>query len=226
MLSTALIAAVLSLSAPDSPPEGAGWTFVSLDLEIEPLPADDKLRVSGRAVVALDLDASPGPTFGVNKRKAVMEFTAAKGPEGSTLTLNRTIDDPDHIRLLDVRLASPARMGDRVTVDFTLESTRESMQFIVSDGGAIASWVEGWYPFPMPRIDLGQSSSASHIGVVGTTRFRLPPGWRAMTCGKRAERTESESAVTETWNVDKPVARSFVAGLFHETSEKCGRARP
>ena len=52
-------------------------------------------------------------------------------------------------------------------------------QLLVLDSVALASWVENWYPTPVTEDGYTQAAASAP----GTTRFHLPPGWRALSNG-------------------------------------------
>jgi len=56
----------------------------------------------------------------------------------------------------------------------------------------------------------------------GTTTFRLPAGWTAVSNGARTQREQHESGVVETWSTETAVARSFATARFEVGSERFG----
>lgn len=196
---------------------GVGWALVHLDLEITLLPEQEKMQVKGEARVRLDLEESLGPKFAVNSRTQAMSFKKSRTPENASASLNGGLSRSKAIKTLEIRYPGPLRNGAEITVPFAYESVRSSAQFFVKPEIAVASWVESWYPVPIPRLDRGERMTARVASAPGTTRFHLPPGWRSISNGKRLERNTDTHGVTETWELTSPVARSFAAAAYKET---------
>jgi hypothetical protein len=182
-------------------PSGGGWTMLRLDLDVTILPVEQKIRAEGTMTLRLDADSSTGPTLAMNTRSSVMRFTR----------LGDTGDEVDR-KLAHLRLAKPASRGAEITVPFAYESEGKSFQFMVTPEFALASWVEGWFPAPIPADADG--FTARQASAPGLTRFHLPRGWRSVSNGKLTARNESTQGVDDTWEITQPVARSFIAAPF------------
>lgn len=227
-----------ALLLPPAPAEeladsGMGWRTVRLDLEIRVDPDGQVLTISGESTLELEIDSSRGPSLAINSRGPVMEFLECEEPAGAEVRRNATVITRPALRLLEVRFPHAYSRGDRLVVPFRYQSsndrlgdrTNKAQQIIVGRMGALASWVEGWHPFPIPRVDRGEGFSSQLAQAEGTTRFHLPTGWRAVTNGDRIERQETDDGVIETWETDIPVARSFTTGPYLETRhEQDGRS--
>ena len=174
------------------------WVYERLDLELRVTPPAVELR--GKGVVRLDAGESDGPTFRINNRKHVMKLRELRS--GSvTATIAPFKDAVDTAKLTFDR---PFKAGDSIEFEFIAQSDEESMQFVIDNRAAYASWVEYWYPVP-----AASAEERSSPAVPGTTSFVLPKGWHAASNGALTEQNGRE-----VWTSEVPVARSFVAAPF------------
>jgi len=223
----------LGAAALDTPFDnmGFGWSLTRLDLDVylpaEPVrpaqeggqthtrePAKDVvLRVEGRAELVLEAEASAGPTVAMNAREKALRFTRVTGPASARVEINKDFFLYPVATMADVRLDKQFRRGDSLEITFAYESTRNSSQLHVSPAIAVASWTEAWHPMPIERPDRASLSRLARS--VGTTRIHMPKEWRSVSDGRFVGREENEDGAVETWQVAKPVARSFAAGPFH-----------
>lgn len=176
-----------------------------LDLEVEIIPSAQKIRVQGRTLLRLEDASSDGPAFALNSRKKAMRFRR--------LTANgvnaRIFDYKPEIEAAVLRMPRTFQRGDRLEVDYSLESEMESSQLVISQSVAFASWVENWYPIPA-TIEHGTASPAAP----GSMTFRMPQGWRAVSNGALTSSVREGERVVQRWESDVAVARSFVAAPF------------
>lgn len=211
---------------------GASWELDRLDVHVDFDGRGDRVTISG-AVHVHASSPSTGPTLVVNNREPVMRFhelTVREHPEAS-IELNAEHPDADHARLAHVRLPETLPAGTALVIDFVLERTSEAPQAVFKKGYALVSWVEAWYPVPL--VAGADPISAAKMTAAGTTTFRLPAGWKAVTNGApvRPAPAEQDTAAPierasnetiERWNTEQPVARAFVAGPFEESRERVG----
>ncbi len=193
---------------------GMGWAMTSLDLDIRIQPEQETVFVEGKARMRLNQRASHGPTIWLNARKEVMRFTRVSAPNDATITMNVPSPTDPHTLLASIRYPKPLSRGTEVVVSFAYKSTRDSMQFHVSDKIATASWVEAWYPLPYVDENDERTSLSSIATLPGTTRFHLPKEWRSVSNGELVSRQKSADSALETWRITTPVARSFAAGPY------------
>ncbi len=192
---------------------GGGWRCERMDVVIDlTRAAEGTARIEGEMRLALELEASMGPTVFVNRRREAMRFVEASGPEGTTAELNATNAEWEHSMLLHVRAAEAYARGDEAMVRFVCENDGDAFQWKVSEEIACASWTEGWLPSMTPGPD--GTRSADLMRSTGRTTFKLPAGWRAITNGRLLERTERADGATEVWETEQRVARSFAAGPY------------
>jgi hypothetical protein len=204
---------------------GMGWICEHLDLQVSVEPESGRIDVAATARVRLALEESDGPSFAVNTRRPAMEFISADAGDAIDVELNARLPDRPSIRLAHVRADQPFHRGDEIEVSFRLANTGSTQasrsgsaqQIIVGPLGAIASWVEAWYPIPLPRIDQGEGMSARASAAPGTTDFVLPAGWRALSNGARTSREETANGVRESWTTEVPTSRSFSTAPYRET---------
>ena len=197
--------------------DGAGWEMTQLDLTVHIEPEDSRLRLEGTASLRLEkVDESLGPLIWVNGRNANMEFVAATA-NGVEAKLGR-VPDRHSIRTAKIELDGPVPRGSTLQVAFECVSNGASAQFLVESDHALASWVEAWHPLPRSS----NPSDAKRTGVPGTTTFRMPPDWTAVTNGTRISRDVSPDEAIEVWKLDRPVARSFALGPYELTRAKRG----
>lgn len=174
------------------------WVYERLDLELRVTPPTVEMR--GKGVVRLEEGESDGPAFRINNRKHVMKLRELRS--GSvTATIGPFKDPIDTAKLTFDRTF---KAGDSVEFEFIAQSDEPSMQFIINDRAAYASWVEFWYPVP-----AASAEERSSPAVPGTTSFVLPQGWHAASNGVLTEQNGRD-----VWTSDVPVARSFVAAPF------------
>ncbi len=212
---------LLSVGAPlvaeasdESDATGIGWTYVNLDLDVTVLPRQQKIEVEGRAVLRLDSGASLGPSIGLNSQAKIMTMTRLDAsPDAASIELNQFLsDDFPNAKVSHLRYERPFKPGDEVSITFAYESDGQSSQFKSVGRMTIASWTEVWHPVPLFDNTIVALSKA--LSSIGTTRFHLPTGWRAAAEGRLVDRTEHDDGVTETWQLDTSLARSFAAAPF------------
>ena len=174
------------------------WSYERLDLELRVTPPTVEMR--GRGVVRLDRGESDGPAFRINNRKHVMKLRELRS--GSVTATIAPFEGP--IDTAKLTFDRTFQAGDSVEFQFIAQSDEQSMQFLINDRAAYASWVEYWYPVP-----AASAEERSSPAVPGTTSFVLPKGWHAASNGVLTEQNGRE-----VWTSDVPVARSFVAAPF------------
>ncbi len=219
-----LLVAVLFASSCRAPAQGAvdtgvGWRMVSLDLDLEFDPAGGKMQGRGTAVLELENESSFGPTVGMNARAALMRFTSVEAQPPADVRINETFPALPNARVALVRYPQALAKGARVTLAFVWESEGRDAQFAVTDGAAIASWTEGWYPVPAPSPD---SSLATLSSAPGRTRFHLPAGWNSVSNGTQLGTHDESGGTVEEWAVPPGIARSFAAGPYRVVSRSAG----
>lgn len=183
--------------------------MVALDLDVSVLPDQQRLRVEGRVRLRLDADSSRGPALVMNARAPAMRYVSVQAA-GASVSLNETLPQDTAYRVARVEFPDVRRRGAEIEVAYTCESTGPSFQLLVTKEVAIASWVEAWYPVPMTTDGF----SARLASAPGTTRFRLPRGWRAVSNGRLIEDRTTRAGTVNTWGLGEPAARSFAAARF------------
>lgn len=208
----ALLALAGAGSAQD---DGRGWRWAELDLElwIEPDLGSAHLEGHGRLVLAGE--SSAGPVLELNGALLAFEHVDARG---ATSALGERKEEEQRVASARITLAKAATRGAELAVDFACQSTGTSDQFAVTPKGAVASWVEAWYPAPASGPDGSLSRAAA---APGTTRFHLPEGWHSVSNGERVEGAGDEPD-SELWRVAEPVARSFACAPFTEIRRDVG----
>lgn len=183
-----------------------------LDLKLDYRPASARLIVAGSMTLTLEADSSYGPTLWVNRRVPAVRFRSVNGV-GAEVALNGSHPDRDAGLVADVRFPEVRRRGDRITLTFECTADRESSQLIFREALAYASWVERWYPAPLPRTKSERSGAAP-----GSTTLTIPATWSTVSNGVRESRRTSGGRTVERWTTDAPLMRSFVAGPYRTTS--------
>lgn len=201
---------------------GCEWWCDRLDVVVDIRPDQRAVRVEGEMRLTLQVGSSTGPSIAVNPDQPVMRFeeVTVDGDRDVDVELNAPLPDPPDplgagARVAHIR-AGPAafRRGDQLTLRFVLTSTDESVQFLVREGFALASWTQQWLPGVLPRAGEGPGA---WMQSRGRTTFRLPPGWRAVSNGVLVEHAETGTGTTEAWHTDQRVGRSFAAGPYRST---------
>lgn len=202
--------------------QDAGWQYQSLDLDISIHATTGELEVRGEGFLEVTGGARSELRMAVNTRQTAMHFERFETPGVAAAIELR----PDSLRhTATVSLEAPLSRGEALAVSFTLRLQEPSMQLMVTDSIALASWVEAWYPVPLS--DEGQMQAWA---AAGSTRFHLPPGWSAVSNGAPVTAADRDGAdgsgagVIE-WRSEVPVYRSFAAAPYRVArSERDGRA--
>lgn len=184
----------------------------SLDLRVSYVPGADSLEVSGAMSLVLEADSSYGPTLWLNRRTPAVRFRSVT-EESARTGLNARLPDHDEARLATIRFRQPRRVGDRVTVRFDCVARDTAHQLLLKDDLAYASWVEGWYPAPLPERPGGRTGAAP-----GSTEIVVPISWTTVTNGVRVSREIVGGRAVERWVVERPLMRSFVAGDYSRST--------
>lgn len=211
--------ALSTLASTDAPPLPAQeWRIDGLDLVLTVEPAEQRLRVEGEMRVRLQDAESSRLVLELNSRKDAMQFRSATAL-GVEARLTRQAQGPAEWAAFD--LPRRVQPGEVVTVAFALESATTSSQLQMGAQAFYGSWVEQWYPLP---ARAGRESGSP--AAPGSTTFRLPPGWRAVSNGSLESTTTDGGRVVERWQSAAPVARSFVAAPFLPAKVVNAGARP
>lgn len=223
-LGVAAGAQTVARTTPDVAPDesGAGWKLVHLDLVVTVVPDERRLGCEGTAKLRLDgVASSLGPTLCVNQGKSVMRFLDVHA-EGADVRTNEKLFFAPGSLFAHLRYPVPFARGAELEVSFLLESEDRAGQLAVESDIGFGSWVAAWYPLPLPARLAGFSSAL--LAAPGTTRFLLPAGWRALSNGRLVAEESSAEGASALWQLNEPVARSFVAGPFetavHRTLER------
>lgn len=197
------------------------WETATLDLEVEIAAADSALTINGNIVLELKGDPSTTLALLLNSRRQEMlidnmSVASASGTDPESIRQSRYMGAGVNDSMTVVLLTFPRAMstGDRVTVEFGYHSVGQSMQVLVRPDMSYASWVEAWYPLPADGANPNDPHTGARARAKGTTRFRLPSGWRALSNGRLVGHESTTNGVVDTWLDDYGAARSFVAAPF------------
>ncbi len=195
------------------PPEGSGWSMERLDLEISIMPAESILVVEGTALLKLDAESSHGPALQMQNIVRGDLFMEAEALPAQSIEPG----GPRRMRRI-IRFDETFKRGDELEVSFAYESAAQKGQLRTAPQTAFGSWVEFWYPCPVPA----DASDARYRHAPGTTTFHLPLGWKSVTNGALLESSSDDVETTEVWECDLPVARSYAAGPYKEQWYEAG----
>ncbi len=214
-------ATVTHLPAQEPDTTGTGWHLDSLDLDVTLQPKEARFTVAAGLVVSLqDHARSDRISLLVNSRDTSMAFDSVSTDAGTVTALNGTIPGRP-LRYVTIRLpGAGATRQARVRIRAYASSRLANMQqFTLGSDVMLASWVTGWYPLPRPvaGISLGEAAPAP-----GSTRFRLPPGWSAVSNGSLVRNDTAGSSVIQEWRTEIPLARSFAAGPYRVIRSEAG----
>lgn len=186
-----------------------------LDLELFVVPDEGLLHVEGVALVRLEAPKSQGPSFQIKALTRDGLVMEARGVEAEV------VDGAPRGRLVQKLSFDEAFVkGDELEVHFSYDTTEQLGQLRVAKDVAFASWVEYWYPSPVPT---DRSNSRSNHAP-GTTTLYLPADWKGVTNGRFVDRSVDDQEHVERWECDQAVARSFAAGPYSEAwYEQSGR---
>lgn len=199
---------------------GTGWTMTRLDLQVKVSPGDGVLTLTGVLVVRLeDHERSGRLTLVMNSRDSIMSFDTVLVDRGVVAAIGARHPDRPATRVVHVDFPdSVARRGDEIRLQVYASSQKTARQFTLAEDVALASWVAGWYPVPLPSQQGGLGEMAR---APGETSFELPPGWRVVSNGERtASHLKKGERVRETWTARRSLARSFVAAPYRVTGEE------
>jgi hypothetical protein len=217
LLGVGLLALAASAPRPAAAQEvdhtGMGWAFSNLDLSVRVEPRRSRIEVTADLVVHLaDFPRSDRLALVMNARDTIMSFDSVTTDRGVVTALNGEVPGRPATKAAYIDFTDgAARQGDEVRVRVYASSLTTIPQFSLAQDVALASWVTGWYPLPLPTPTKGLSAA---VKAPGSARFDLPAGWRVVSNGKRVEMEERGGRTYERWVNDQPLARSFSAGPY------------
>jgi hypothetical protein len=211
-LHAAAVVAVLLMTAGPREADAQVWSYSRLDLQITIDPNHERLDVTGTGVLALAGAAADEIRMFVNTRSAAMEVAhVATTDRRSTVT----IASSGHQQLVTIGLDTTAEPGDTVSFEFTSTLRAPSSQLLLTDEVALASWVEAWYLVP-------SGPAGARWAAPGTTRFRLPAGWHAVTNGTLTGVAAPADSTVHVWHSSEAVHRSFAAAPYRTARTSIG----
>jgi aminopeptidase N len=197
----------------------SGWTLTRMDVDVVLHPEQETLRASGVMTLRCEAESSMGPRLVLNSRHTVLEFVSVEGTDVASVELNVAGSEHPEARYAQIELREPARRGDEVQLRFECRGAGKGYQIRIDPDVATASWTDAWYPFP--DDDSGRSAS-QRMSATGTTVIRMPTGWKSLSEGRLVGRTTEGDEAIETWRLDVPMARSFVAGPYNVARHRVG----
>ncbi|WP_286828042.1 MULTISPECIES: hypothetical protein [Kordiimonas] len=197
--------------------ERAGWQAVELDLEVDLTTAMPSY--SGTIRLRLQKDQSLGPVLLLNNREAGMgDFRVwLKSAGADKLPDHQIENDIEHpggraSSLSMITFEKPLEKGAEIEVQFTYHLARELGQIFHRTKSSYASWVTLWYPLAVE--DSPALVSRPALSVPGMTRFQMPAGWNVLSNGRLYADETDGGKTLQSWRMDDPVARSYMAGPF------------
>jgi aminopeptidase N len=209
VLALSLLLAFAATAASGDRQIATGWTLTRADLDLHVDPEAGTLQATARLTVLLEDAMSSQLTLGMNSREPTMRFVRVEAGDVEVM-LNERHPDAEFARLAVIRFEQTHVKGDEVELEVEWSSTGSSTQFAVTPEAALASWVEAWYPVPV--TDIGRITE--RMRAPGSTRIEMPSGWHAVSNGQLVHSEPSAAGVVDTWEIDVPVARSFVAAPY------------
>jgi aminopeptidase N len=205
-------AAVLACAAPGAA-QDVGWQYRRLDMEVTIEPAARRMVVHGVAVLEKAGAAATEAVLVLNSREPAMRFerVVVRNVDARVDTLTAA---PRHIARLTVDSAVAV---DSLVVEFTLRWLAPSSQVMVTDSIALASWVEAWYP-----LLIADGGRVRRYAAAGETRFRLPPGWHAVSNGVALPAETDGDVAVQRWSTAVAVHRSFAAAPYRSARARAG----
>ncbi|HUF89912.1 MAG TPA: M1 family aminopeptidase [Gemmatimonadota bacterium] len=200
----AALALLLSGIAAPLPAQEPAWETLRIDLDVRLHP--DAERLDGDAILRL----RPGGGAASELLLRVGEAIAIRGvdPGGTGPPFAVAIDSAGSGATL--RFERPVATGEEVAVEVAFASTGRGFQMVVDSTAAFASWARTWYPI------------AETYAAQGMTRIAMPAAWRGVASGGLVERTETDGRAVETWESERPLARSFAAGPYTVATREIG----
>jgi len=196
---------------------GFGWETVSFDVDLDFYPSLGRIDAVGRLQLRLDWPKSSGPNLRLAQNG--MAFEAIKPPAGASGGIHWERHEAS------VRFPQKLSRGAEIHVEVRYRNLAPSLpkqqvaikRLVVSEKGAFASWIYGWYPFCRTLPNNSRSRMAS-----GTTRITVPADWRSMANGRLISAQSASARRTETWHTEKKAGRGFVAGPYTVTTHQVG----
>jgi len=208
-----------------------GWVGTDLHLIIDARGATP--TYSGTITLSLIDETSLGPILMLNNRDSSMRLTDLKLTSSNDLPTYRIENDiptptDRNASLSRITFDEPVGKGTRIEISFNYEFYAEQGQVLSRPSERFedwtplhyASWVTGWYPYPIS--DSATLVSAAALSMQGTTRFFLPQNWNALSNGKLVNDEIVGSEKHQTWKVGAGIARSYIAAPYTVSSVSVG----
>ena len=209
----------------------AVWATTRLDLTVD--VSQSMPRFSGEITLELAGDASSGPMLLLDNRDVSMaglEWEVRNADELPAYRVVTAEQNPSQrpSTFTFVEFAEPVNRGTVVELAFSYEFSKEQGQLFSrpSEGREnwvkmhYASWVTGWYPYPISDDDT--LVSIEGLSSSGTTRFVMPAEMRAISNGKLLSNTVKGAIREQVWQVGTPLARSYTIAPFTVSTVKVG----
>ena len=180
------------------------WETVQLDLDVRLHP--DEERLEGDATLRLRLVGGAASELALSVGEAIAIRAVSSGSTGPAFAA--AIDSAASGARL--RFERPVSANEEIEIEVAFASTGRGFQMVVDPTAAFASWARGWYPH------------ATTFAAPGTTRIAMPAAWQAVASGGLVDRDVQDGRAVETWESQRPLARSFAAGPYAVATHASG----
>lgn len=155
--------------------ESGAWELASLNLDVTVHPEAQRLEGNGTLSVRAPTDGLTSLTLVLAPERG--RFETITGSDGMLPTITETRDTAH------VRLQRPPRAGQLVTLHVRWHIEGDvGRDVAIRAEGTLASWGGTWYP-----ALGGTATGVPNRIAVGTTRLRVPEGWRTLSNGKAGD---------------------------------------
>lgn len=211
--------------------DNSHWTTSRLDLNIDVTGAVP--RYSGELTIELSGEASFGPMLLLNNREASMKNLAIDILNADELPTHQVVladKNPSErpSTLIYIEFASRLNQGTVIKLAFSYDFFQEQGQLFSRPSEDrknwvnlhYASWVTGWYPYPVS--DNETLVSIKGLSSIGSTRFIMPEKMQAISNGRLVSDNVLGSTREQLWQVDTALARSYTVAPFTVSTAKVG----
>ncbi len=183
------------------------WLMVRLDADVRLASAEKTLQVRGMAEFRLDGDTSTTLVLHLNAGRRLFRFRSVQ-TDGATVEMCDSLPDRPAANVARLLFHKTRNHGDVVRVTFEATSSGRGFLFAIDSTAAYADREAAWYP------NVARSDAANKLDAntgPGITRIHMQRHWHSLSNGLLRSRQVTDTSAVESWEVPRPMARSFAA---------------